>query len=134
VYGQLNDNGTIIGSPTTLLLAANLDTGAGSIGYSDTSTKNSTEFDFLFSTPLSSSNAKILADFDFGQGGIVLTTGGLNTIVNSQGYSGLDASFQNLSNGGQANTFVPEPAAFPMAASVMAFLGFAGVAIRRKPA
>jgi len=137
VYGQLSD---ISGSTsTTLLLAANLDTGAGSIGYLSPGdpgySKSSTQFDFLFGPPLGTSSSKILADFDFRQGGIVLTTGTLNPVVNGAiGYAGLDDPFQNESNAGQANTFVPEPVAYPLAASIMAFTGFAGFVMRRKHA
>jgi len=87
-------------------------------------------------------NQKIFEDFFGpygGQGGIVITTGSLSTsptINGGNGYTGLNANFQNRASAGAMNTFVPEPAAYSLAASVFAILGFAGVSVitRRKQA
>jgi hypothetical protein len=110
-----------------LLLSGNLKTGAGTIGYSDTGTKNPTTFDFLYT--VSGGNSTILKDFfgaNTGQGGIIFNTGALNVLPtenNGNGYTDLAHNFANLGSG-QGDTFVPEPAAYPLAASVLAFLGF----------
>ena len=117
-------------SSSDLLLSANLKTGSGTIGYLDgTGTKGTTEFDFLFTT--AGGNSAIVQDFlgiGFGQGGVVLTTGSLNTA-----YNGLNASFANNFGQGQASTFIPEPTAYPMAAASVALLAFTrGAFFRRK--
>jgi len=88
---------------------------------------NSTTFDFLYT--VSGGNSTILKDFfgaNTGQGGIIFNTGALNVLPtenNGNGYTDLAHNFANLGSG-QGDTFVPEPAAYPLAASVLAFLGF----------
>ena len=102
-----------------LLLSANLKTGLNTIGYGTSGTK---EFDFLFT--VSGGNSSILQDFfgdNQGQGAIILNTG---TYLPTSAYTDLSHSFNNT-GAGQANTFVPEPAAYSWAASVVALLGIA---------
>jgi len=102
-----------------LLLTANLKTGINSFGWG---TKAQNEFDFLF-TPTSGASS-ILADFfgTSGAGGIEVHEGTSTT------YTDMTKSFINA-NAGNADTFVPEPAAYSLAGSVMALLG---VALGRK--
>jgi hypothetical protein len=128
--GALNIYGDLIGGTGhagDLLLSANLKTGAGTIGYGASGTK---EFDFLFG--VSGGNSSILRDFFGvgGQGAIILNTGNYNTLPGHVAYQDLAHSFSNLGSG-TADTFVPEPSAYPLAGSVMALLGLA-VARRNK--
>lgn len=101
-----------------LLLSANLKTGLNTIGYGAGGTK---EFDFLFTA--TGGNLSILEDFfgvNQGQGAIILNTGAYGIPA----YTDLSHSFNNT-GAGFADTFVPEPAAYSWAASVVAFLGIA---------
>lgn len=121
IYGQLPGVTT---SPSSLLFAGTLKSGVGNFGYGAAGAQ---EFDFLFTTAAqdsdgNSANSEILQDFfgaGSGQGGIILQTGNYNPLHN---YSTLASGFQNLDSG-YADTFVPEPAVLPVAASVMAMFG-----------
>jgi len=130
------DGGT---DPSELLLSANLKTGLNTLGFGASGSKI---FDFLFTT--SGGDTKILQDFfgaNTGQGAIILNAGTYITPGVQNGFSyahyfsgNLNESFSNTGPNGTADSFVPEPVAYPVAASAMAFLGFAGAAIRRKRA
>jgi hypothetical protein len=121
------------GDPSELLLSANLKTGANTFGYTAGS---SPLFSFLFND-VSSADSKILEDFfgNNGAGGIVLTAGATAYIPTGSFNGNLAKSFKNASNAGYADTFVPEPGAYSLAAAAFAGLGCAGAAVsRRKPA
>jgi len=150
IYGGLPTvNGFGNGSANTsdLLLSGNLKTGAQNFGYTPAGSAHSTasiELDLLFNVSSGNGsqmdNSQIFADYFGafgGQGGIVLTTGALNGANGiTGGYSGLAAAFSNSSlQNGQANTFVPEPIAYPVTASMFALFGLAKAAgSRRKQA
>jgi hypothetical protein len=106
------------GSSSDLLLSAQLKTGLNTFGYGATGTK---EFDFLFT--VTGGNSSILADFfgpNTGQGAIIFGTGAYK---GGEAYNGdLTHGFANTGEG-TADTFVPEPAAYPLAAAVAALLG-----------
>ena len=133
--------GTASTGTSELLLSANLKTGANTLGYG---ASGSTIFDFLFT--VSGGDPAILKDFfgiNNGQGAVIINAGGYDTNplnVNNPGpgttafQGNFNSSFNNYGHTTSAteDTFVPEPAAYPLAASVFAFLGFAKVAISRR--
>jgi hypothetical protein len=115
--------GLLGGANTDLLLTGTLQSGAQSFGF-DSSLK---ELEFLFTTG-STGNAAILSDF-FGAGsghGAILMNWGTLSFPNT---FSLTQSWQN--NGtGFADTFVPEPVFYPLAAAGTAMFGL--VFARRK--
>jgi hypothetical protein len=123
VEGDLFNPG-VAGHSTDLLLTANLRTGNGTLGY----LAGSKELDFLFT--VSGGNASIVRDFfgdNTGKGAIALNLG---TIVGT--YNGdFSHSFSTTptSNG---YMFVPEPAAYAWAGSVVALLSLSRSLCRKK--
>ena len=119
--GSFTVTGTLFGgSVNDILLTGNLVTGAGSFGWD---VKAANEFDFRFITG-SGGNSSILADFfgaGAGKGAIRLHEGNLPT---TGGYNG-DLTQNWVSTSGSADTFVPEPVAYPLAAAGTALLGLA---------
>ncbi len=124
-----NPGGT---TPSETLLTANLKTGANSFGYSQPGDAliNYNEFDFLFT--VTGGDSEILQDFFGvgGQGAIILNPNTYNPMAKYTG--NLEQNFYNINNSGQANTYVPESCAYPLAASITALFGFAGAAISRR--
>lgn len=114
--GSFTIEGTLFGGSTSdVLLTGTLKTGAGSFGWG---TKANNEFDFLFTTG-SSGNAAILADF-FGTG---TGSGAIEFHEGASTYNGaLNANWVNTGVG-TADTFVPEPVFYPLAAAGVAILG-----------
>ena len=129
--GTIAIDGNLLGNGSSdILLTANLKTGDNNIGYGSAS--GSTLFYFNFT--VSGGESVIEKDFfgvGTGQGGVIINAG---AYLPPDNYTGFASSFSNVGETTHAteDTFVPEPAAYPMAASIMAFLGFAGVAARRK--
>lgn len=129
--GALTIKGTVDGVSGTLL-TANLITGDdgagtqfGTLGYESGA---NTPIDFLFQP--TGGNSLILQDFlgVNSVGAIIVTPG-------SSQYTGDWTKTSILINGqAQANTFVPEPVAYPFAASAFALFGLAWVTKRRKHA
>lgn len=150
--------GSLPGGISGTLLQGNLVTGVGgtAFGYVNNTTGMTAgeynEFDFLINLSSLTGNSAIEADFlkslD-GTGGIILNAGfsygpgvyqaNNGAIVNTanvgstsyQGFEGFwNQSFANPLAAGSANTFVPEPAIWPTAASLAAFAALA--LLRRK--
>jgi hypothetical protein len=125
--GTITIKGNLLGNGNTdLLLSANLKAGDNNIGYA----AGSSDFYFIFDV----TGGEPVIEQDFfgvgtGQGGVIIND-------DATTFSGFLSSFNNLGHTLSAteDTFVPEPAAYPLAASVTAFLCFAGVALRRKQA
>jgi hypothetical protein len=119
IYGNLPGVST---SSSDLLFSGDLTTGPNAFGYAD----GSPEFDFLFTT--TGGNPAIVQDFfgvGTGQGGIILTQ--IPTYPDYTTYSSLFSSFSDY---GYSETVVPEPAVFPLTASLAALYGW--VRARRK--
>ena len=138
--GTVTIDGDLLGgTSSSVLLMANLKTGAagagtanGTLGYGGS---GSTLFDFLFT--VSGGNSAIVSDFfgsGTGQGAIIINAYGYNTIGYSAFSGNFNTSFNNTyhTSFATADTFVPEPAAYPLAASVTALLAFAGFGISRR--
>jgi hypothetical protein len=133
--GSFQVTGNLLGGTgSTVLLNGNLKSGPGSLGYNSTSSKSPQIFNFAFNTA-SGGNTSIFDDFfgyQNGAGDIILDTGTLATTpvytdFNPNGFTGFGANFQNIgaTAGGEADTFVPEPAVYPLACSLMTLLGMA---------
>ena len=150
IYGALMG-----GTASSVLLSGSLRTGVGSsaFGYVDHTATMTTgeynEFDFLINLSSLSGNSQIVQDFlqsMGGTGGIIVNAGfdytkngpfflynngSTTTTANLdsttyQGFQGLwDQNFANPAGGGQANTFVPESAAYPWGASIAALMACA---------
>ena len=119
VYNNFGDE-----SPGDLLLSGNLVTGAAGqvFGFSNVGAANHDEFDFLFQVQGGSLANDYLA---WGNIGAII----LNADFSSGGTPFTGDWSQNFSNAGSGDsqTFVPEPAQYGFAVTVVAFLG-AGVA------
>lgn len=128
--GSLTISGTVDGLSGTLLTASLIGgasgagTQYGTLGYT---TGQNTPIDFLIQP--TGGNTKILQDFlgTSSVGAIIVTPG-------SSQYTGDWTKALGINAQGQANTFVPEPVAYPVAASAFALFGLAWVTIRRKHA
>ena len=126
----LTVKGNLLGGTTSdVLLSANLKSGANTFGYG---ASGSTIFDFLFT--VSGGESSIVQDYfgaNQGQGAIILNVGSYYNFPPGGylPYSGdLTKNFEtNPSNPtGSADTFVPEPVAYPWAMSTVALLCAAG--------
>ena len=119
--GTVTIEGTLMGGTSSaLLLTLDLKTGANNFVYGSSGSKL---FDFFFTVDgnTSKSNAELLEDY-FGAG----TGAGeidVNTSTYLHGYTGFTSNFSNTSSG-TADTFVPEPAVYPLAASLAAMASF----------
>jgi hypothetical protein len=149
--GTFAVDGTLMGgTASSVLLSGSLETGVGgaAFGFENPGSANFNEFDFLINLGSLTGNSEILQDFlqsMGGTGGIIInanfnsanhnsTIGG--TTVNASGAEAFngnwDQSFANPEAAGTADSFVPEPAAYPFGASIAALAACAGCARRAR--
>lgn len=134
--GSLSVDGNLLGgatTPSTVLLTANLKTGANTFGYGASGT---TLFNFLFT--VSGGQSAIVEDFfgsGQGQGAVNLNFTSYYSFAPG-GWAPYSGNFtKNFETNpgnpdGQADTFVPEPAAYPLGASIAALMACACCAWR----
>lgn len=131
------------GTSSSVLLSGTLKTGTGgaAFGYEDPGSANYNEFDFLINLGSLTGNSLIMEDFLQSMGGVggIIINANFNsanhntvisgTTVNASGAEAFngnwDQSFANPLAQGTADTFVPEPAAYPWWASIAALIACA---------